>query len=262
MELSQYRRFMCVALVLVLCAGCSTMHETAKETRKIYQEYVVPTPVIELDNDGLDREKLHLARLFKPVDEHINALRRYLDGTDRLPSEDWFRRLFTEYPWINGVILVDTEGTVRFRHPQESLKQHDLSPFIEWGEAWKDHRLRAFAVSTPLGPEVYLANPFFKDSEWQGLVVVHFDPRKLLQYCPEPDDLIIISPTDVLWPGKYEQDAQALAALDWEDILKDDEFGEFSGSRGEYYWIARHMGYYHLIYGALAVAAEGDEEGE
>lgn len=245
------------ALVTALCflffaAGCSTVHETVKDTKQLYDEYVVPKPEVELDNDDLDREQLRLARLFKPVDEHINNLRKYLDGMDKLPKEEWFKRLFTEYGWISGVMIVDVAGEVRFQHPPQSLKQHDLSPFMEWGEAWHDHYLRAFAVNTSLGPEIYLANPFFKDSEWQGLVVVHFDPRKLLRFCPEPDDLILLSPNDVLWPGKYEQDAQAMAGLPWEEMLEDGEFGEYKGSRGKYYWIARHLGYYHIIYAALA----------
>lgn len=249
-----------LALILILfLAGCSTVHETVRDTRQLYDEYVVPKPEVDLDNDGLDREQLRLARLFKPVDEHINNLRKYLDGTDKMPTEEWFKRLFTQYGWISGVMVVDVEGIVRFKYPEESLKQHDLAPFMEWGEEWKDHHLRAFAVETPLGPEVYLANPFFEDSEWKGLVVVHFDPRKLLRFCPDPEGLIMVSPGVVVWPGKYEQDAQALASLAWEEMLDDVEFGDFEGSSGEFYWIARHLGYYHLIYAALAEPLENPQ---
>jgi len=259
---SSVNRGLLLALSLILvCSACSTVHETVRDTKQLYQEYVVPKPEVDLDNDGLDREQLRLARLFKPVDEHINSLRKYLDGTDKMPSEDWFKRLFTQYGWISGVMVVDVEGAVRFKYPEESLKQHDLSPFVEWGEAWKDHRLRAFAVETPLGPEVYLANPFFEDSEWVGLVVVHFDPRKLLRFCPDPEGLIMVSPDVVVWPGAYEQDAQALAAKDWDDILDGSEFGDFEGPSGEFYWIARHLGYYHLIYAAQAKPLESSQEG-
>ena len=244
-----------IILLVLLCtavSGCSTVHETVKETKRLYRDYVVPTPTVSLDTDDLDEEMLRLATLFKPVDQNITFLYRYVDGTDRLPDEDWFKRLFEDYPWISGVKLVDIAGVVRFRHPPESLKQHDLNPFMEYGEAWQDHRLRAFAVNTPLGPEVYLGNPFFQDSEWKGLVVVHFDPRKLISFCPEPQELILVSPGEVLWPGDYEQDAQALAQLPWDKILTGREFGSFDGGRGEYYWVARHLGEYHLIYAALA----------
>lgn len=259
MEASLNRALVSALALLVLCAGCSTVHETVKDTKRIYNEYVVPKPEVVLDNDDIDREQLRLARLFKPVDEHINDLRKYIDGTDRLPNEDWFKRLFTKFGWISGVMVTDVEGVVRFQHPQESLKRHDLSPFVEWGEAWHDHKLRAFAVNTPLGPEIYLANPFFEDSEWVGLIVVHFDPRKLLRFCPAPDELIIVSQDEVVWPGDSEQEAQALAQEPWEEITKDREFGTFEGSQGEYYWIARHLGFYYLIYASLAEPYEAPE---
>lgn len=256
MELSRIKFLLVVLLLFVFVTGCSTVHETTKETKQLYREYIVPMPEVDLDFDDLDEGQLRLANLFKPVDVNINALRRYLEGTDGLPKEDWFKTLFTQYQWISGVMITDIAGGVRFRYPQESMKQHDLSPFFEWGEAWEDHKMRATAVNTPLGPEIYLANPYFENNEWQGLIVVHFDPRKLLPYCPNPDELILLSQDDVLWPGKYDQDAQAMAQLPWEEILADREFGGYEGSRGEYYWIARHLGFYYIIYAALAEPLE------
>ncbi len=251
-------RFTLLALTLLISVtGCSTWHETTKESKRLYKEYVLPLPSVDLDTGDLDGETLRLARTFKPVDVPVNELRRFLDGTNNVPRKEWFKELFTRFPWISGVMIVDTFGVVQFRHPEESLKRHDLTPLIEFGEAWSDYEIRGHGVNTPLGPEVYLASPTFKENEWSGLVVVHFDPRRLLEFCPEPDELIMISPGEVLWAGKNESAAQQLAQKDWPSIYSDREFGFMDAPGGRFAWIARHVGHFYLIYAASAEPVEG-----
>ncbi len=257
METATIRLSLLALVLMIFSTGCSTWHETTKETKRLYKDYILPLPSVDLDTDNLDGDTLRLARAFKPVDVPVTELRRFLDGTNSLPRKEWFKELFTRFPWLSGVMLVDTFGSVQFRHPEESLKQHDPAPFLEFGEEWNDYEVRAFSVNTPLGPEVYLASPTFKDNEWTGLIIVHFDPRRLLEFCPEPEELIIVSPGEVLWAGKHEFAAEQLSQMDWKNIYSDREFGYVDAPGGKFAWIAKHVGSFYLIYAALAEPVEG-----
>lgn len=243
-----------IVLVALCCtaAGCSSFEYTVKESQKLYTEYVVPLPTVDVDpEEAAEDADMHLAQLFKPVDQNIYRLRQYLDGTDRRPNDEWLQALFMKFPWISGVMVVDTTGYADFQYPAVAMKEYDVQPLVDFGEAWKDHSMRGYGHNTDMGPEVYLAYPFFEENEWRGLTIVHFDPRKLLEYCPSPDDLIILSQNGVFWSGKYDSQAQSMANLQWDDILESNDYGDYSGAGGDFSWIARNMGHFHLIYAAM-----------
>lgn len=122
---------------------------------------------------------------------------------------------------------------------------------------WKDHALRAMSGDSPLGPEVYLAQPLFRDNEFEGLVVVHFDPRNLLKFCPTPDELMIMTQEHVIWTSKYHDAASTMATLPWQEILAREVFGNVRVHDRYYYWLGRNVGKFSLIY-ATAVPGEDD----
>ncbi len=155
-------------LFLVLLGGCSTWHETRKETSRLYNEYVVPEASVDLDTDDLDEDTMRLATMFKPVDVQISELIRFLDGTSSLPKQDWFKELFTRFSWISGVMIVDNVGSVKFQHPETSLKENDIASLIELADKWQDHSVRGHIMNSPLGPEVYLASPPFPEQRMDG----------------------------------------------------------------------------------------------
>ena len=235
------------------------MHTTAKETKKLYVEYVEPNPEVSLDYEDAGEEyEVRLAKLMMPVDERIHDLRQFLDGKDQAPNDEWYHNLFNTFPWITGVMVVDTQGIPSVQYPAEAaLRPLNIQPLIDYGEAWSDHKLRGYAELTDMGPEVYLASPMFSENVWSGLVIVHFDPRRLMEFCPNPDELYLVSPDAVLWSGTSENVGKALSCKPWAEILHDDVFGETSIGGANFYWVARYIGHYYLIYATLADGTVG-----
>ncbi|THB68731.1 MAG: hypothetical protein D6E12_05960 [Desulfovibrio sp.] len=281
------RAIILAALAAVICmavlSGCNELKRAWKYTTETYVEYLEPVPTVDLDTDSLgNEEERRLSRLLLPVDRPVQEMMQYLDGTDTLPESEWIGTLFERFPWISGVMLVDKFGNAQFRHPSTSLKPVDLDAVLALGvpelaegeepqmivgpdgepmerQPWDDHRMRAMVQGSDLGPEVYVAYPFFQHFLFEGLTVVHFDPRRLLDYCPEPDDLIILAQGEVVSAGSHEAAATGLAAMDWESVTVDQTDGWYSDGATEYYWIARTLGSFHLVYAAPAEELEEPE---
>ena len=193
-----------IAALLVMgtaLSGCEAVRDSWKDTKELYVEYVVPTAHVNLNDDEIDATELKLASLLIPLDVRLDALVRYLDGRDSLPDREWLEELFQRFPWLSGALAVDVKGYELVREPEISLKPIDPQPFVDLGEAWNDRAMRAVADDTPLGPEIYLAAPFFVDTVWQGVIVVHFDMRALVNFTPQPEELIVLTPTEILWSG-------------------------------------------------------------
>ncbi|WP_144303872.1 hypothetical protein [Oceanidesulfovibrio indonesiensis] len=122
-------------------------------------------------------------------------------------------------------------------------------------KSWQDHSLRGYAGNSTMGPEVYLVQPYYENNDFSGLTTIYFDPRNLLEYCPEPDELMILTSEGVIWSAGYPEAASELATLPWDDVLKRRVYGVATAAGGEYYWLGRHMGNFYLIY-ATAVPNE------
>ncbi|CAM2057813.1 conserved hypothetical protein [Desulfovibrionales bacterium] len=286
--------------------GCSGVKKFWKATKTICYESIEPWSTISLDASNLgDIEERRLAHLFKPVDERIYALCKFLDGEDQLPKQEWFRALFDRFPWINGVMVVDTCGEVQFQHPADFSKPIDIKSLLAMGiqrsvdvepgsmadkgmytnfivsqkitqleatntvsklsdinqtaediatnkpitnRSWADHTMRAMGDSSAIGSEIYLAQPFFKESKWLGLIVVHFDPRNLMEFCPEPDELIMLSSDQILWTAKYQHEADVFIHQSLKGLLKKQVTGSWSHGGRNFYWLSRQLGGYHLVY--------------
>lgn len=127
------------------------------------------------------------------------------------------------------------------------------------GKDWQDHSLRGYAGNSTMGPEIYLVQPYYDDNEFSGLTTIYFDPRNLLEYCPEPDELMILTSEGVIWSAGYPEAASELATLPWEDVLKQRVYGVATAAGEEFYWLGRHMGNFYLIY-ATAVPDESMDE--
>ncbi len=332
------KRILVISLCLAACScviasGCSEVKRTWKGAKEMYFENIEPRPTLDIDAKNLgDVEARRLARLLKPVDERLYTLRRYIDGEDRFPREEWFRTLFERFPWISGVIVVDTTGNVLFQHPVDFSKPVDMEALLALGQEkgggvepeaftpeltnqipqreetevdeadsaagpyamdametealnepfeagfaemnatdkankaeeeivntpipesrpWGDHEMRAMSGNSTLGPEIYIAQPFFKNNDWKGLTIIHFDPRNLLEFCPSPEELIILSPSQIIWTSKHQSEAQALAQAPWSEILTSSVYGSRDVGGKEFYWMGRYLDDFHLIYAAAA----------
>ncbi len=248
------RRFLFFTLLLTLIAGCASMDDTwegtksaAKSAWSTTNEMVNPNPEIDVDRykmENPNQEKL--ARLFTSVDQHLLRLMRFVGDQDLHPTEEWINLLFQRFPWINGLIVADGEGRILDRRPPQPVKpfSHPL-----WFEAvWRDTILKSVVDNTELGPELYFGTPIYKDVSLNGLIVVHFDPRTLFSFCPEPDQLIIIAPGRGVWTPNKAVDTAALGQLPWDEILKDHVNGQVEAGGKHYTWIARYVGRDLFVY--------------
>ena len=263
---------------------------TMREGKQMWKDLMEPRPELTLDPAAFgEAQERKLAALLKPVDEQVYQLTVYMDGEDKLPPESWFRRLFERFSWITGVMVLDRNGNVLFQHPMDFSKPVDTDALIALGNpsererqryraymesqdrpagenateasleppVWLDHKVRAMSNNSTLGPEIFLAQPLFRKNEFDGLMVVHFDPRNLLKYCPAPDELMIMTQEQVIWTSKYHDAAATMSTMPWAEILATSVYGSVQAHGRSFYWLGRDLGRYSLIY---ATAVPGDEE--
>ena len=240
--------FTCLVLVLPVLTGCDTLRQTWKDTQKLYRTYVDVDPKVDLEAEGHDPWEAKLGSLLSPVDMRIGELVRVVDARDSFPDDAWAENLIKRFPWLNGMAAVDMNGALLLARPEVTLKPLNLAPLLAAGDAWRDRRLRAFVESTPLGPEVYVASPFFKDNVLQGITAAHFDLRSVVQLSPDPQKLLVVSPEAVLWAGGFGEAAAAAQAEPWAEILKSDVQGEIKVAGRELVWITRYVGDRQIIY--------------
>jgi len=234
-------------LIAVALTGCAK----AKKTYRWAMGGINPNPEVTLEAREFSRaSEEFLAKQFMKMDEQIQELARIVESQDAYPEPTWFQVLFTRFPWISGVMVVESTGEIIDRQPDYSLKPLDFAPLLEVGEAWNDGRMRGHIQASELGPEIFMANAYTKDRTWIGLTVVHFDFRNLMQFCPAPDKLIVLSPEAVLWAGGDEAAANELITAPWAEILQSDVEGEIelSDTKTSFTWLSRYIGGRPIVY--------------
>jgi hypothetical protein len=226
-------------------------------SQEVYKEYVNVDPEVDLESDVEDPAERKLATLVTPIDSRIEELSRLLDVTDYYPGEEWFEDLFAEHSWVSGALVVDLDGEVMIRRPEVSMKPVLTEPLIKDEDLLRDRRIKGYIQDSPLGPEIYMASPFFSDGELRGVVAVHFDIRNLTGFASSPEELVVFAPESMLWPGGYE-DLEFLTERPWEEILEDDVSGEIDHEGKRYLWASRYLGDMSIVY---AVGSEEEAEG-
>lgn len=240
--------FLLFLAVSVLVGGCETVREGWDETQEFYKSYVNVDPEVDLELDDYYGKEQKLAYLFMPVDMRLQSLLDYVGAKDTYPEDTWFMDLKRRYPWVSGALVVRMDGELLQQVPQTPLKPLEYSELLAKGEEFKDRQLRSHVDETPLGPEVYLATPFFFENELAGLIIVHFDFRSIAEFSPVPEDLIVFTPETPLWSGEYEAALPGILEKDWADMLEDDSYGEVRVDGGRYYWLSRFIGESRLVY--------------
>lgn len=240
--------FACMALGLVTLSGCETMRKTWKDTQEIYRTYVNVDPQVDLKAEGHADWEAILAPLVTPVDMQISELVRMVDGRDSFPDEAWTASLLKRFPWLTGMAATDMAGAVLLRKPESALKPLLMAPLVEAGDAWRDRRLRTLIEDTPLGPEIYVATPYFKDNALQGLIAAHFDMRSVVQISPDPARLMVVSAGVLLWAGGFGDAAGAVQSQPWLEMLKEKVRGEIAVQGRRFVWLARYIGDRQIVY--------------
>jgi len=236
---------------MVCCAvqGCTFWNKTYK----VYKKYVNTDPQVDLEDIDFDEREEKMASLFCPVDRPVNSLAKYLGAKDVFPGDKWFEELFQRYPWISGTVVSRMSGEILRREPETGLKPLHVEPLLENREVLQERRLTVFFDDTPLGPEVYLGTGFFHENDLLGVIAVHFDLRNLIRLSPNPENILVFTPSLVLWPGKYENAALSLAGEPWEEVLKHEVDGELEVDGRTFFWLARYLGDKQIIYATEVV---------
>lgn len=244
--------FFC-ALALLL-AGCGTARNLWDKTSDLYDTYVDPKPTLNLQRgDGVSGKEKQLAMQFSVVDQQVELLLRTLNPQDTFPSPGWFKETSDRFPWLTGIMAVDTHGEMLAQYPETPLKAVHAAPLLDREWSIVERAVQGFVQDTPLGPELIIAGPFFRDGQWQGLLVIHFDPRSLIDFSQDPDSLVLLAPGTLLWSGPDESISREIVNAPWDDILKNKVQGRWSSEKNHVFaWISRPIGALQLIYAVVA----------
>jgi hypothetical protein len=249
----------CGAIVPEWDTSVSSMRSTMRETR----DYINPAPRIDVDRykwNNPNQEKLAL--LFSPVDAKVMALTRYVTSIDSRPDDQWMETLMQRFPWLDGVIVADAKGEILTRKPPVPLKR--FSEPLVFESIWRETLVKTVVDYTPFGPELYFGMPNYEAGEFVGLHLVHFDPRVLFTFCPQPQELIIIDPrAKKLWTAENSQHpgAEELLAPDWITEMKEKIHGTIMAGGKQYTWLARFIGRDLFVYATESANASFEDKG-
>ncbi|MFI3271645.1 MAG: hypothetical protein R3Y11_06015 [Pseudomonadota bacterium] len=259
-----YSRLACLVLsasVAFACGCGQTGHETWKETKVYYREYLNTPAAVDYHIPGCDgEEELLMAQSFVGMDRQLYMLERSLDGVGR-PSQELVEGFLRQFPWLAGIAGVAAEGQIVAQFPEVTMKPMEYTALIEQDPKQHMRDVRATVLDTPLGPEVVIAAPIYDSTTFVGLFATHFDMRALLAYAKAPQDIVILSTDHVLWAGRFDIDSTPLLDVDWTTILRTSTGGRLSNENGEFFWMARFIGHTPLVF-AVPVEGNFDEKPE
>jgi hypothetical protein len=258
---NKLKYFIILLLVsLFAIGGCGSKDGATSDimdTWEMTKDVFDPPPSIDTDSYQMDNpNRVRLARLFAPVDGPLTSLSRFVESTDILPDIDWLELLMARFPWVNTVMVTDEEGNILFMQPETPLKK--LTQPLIFKAEWRDRPLLTRVDYTDLGPEMYIGRPYFKDTLFRGLIGVGFDPRTLLSLSPEPTKLVVIQPGKGVF-SRGKADAEALLAVNWDEILVNYVNGQVEAGGKYYTWIVRYIGKDPYIYATESVEADTDD---
>lgn len=254
MQVSKITLRLCTILMLasLLGAGCSsnqTVKNAWKGTKGAWYSYISPPASIDYSEKGdMDAHELALATRMMGIDIQLSLLERVMSNADKPPTSEWMQAFFARFPWMDGFAGVKADGQLIGQEPGVPMKPLEFSPLLEEDKKQNLRALRGHVQDTPMGPEVFLAAPLYDAQEFLGVVTAYFDMRNLLRYSTNPEELVIVSPEAVLWPGKYDYETTPLAGVKWDEVVTKSSKGTVSNQTGTFYWVARYLGNQPLIF--------------
>ncbi|MDM8216054.1 hypothetical protein QUW15_07805 [Desulfovibrio piger] len=248
-------RFVALLAAASLAAGCSSYQPTKnvwKTTKNFWYTYVSPPAEVDYGEKGdLSPRALALTTCMMGIDVELGKLERLMLNADKPPTREWLDSVFNEYPWINGVAGIRADGEIIGQEPAASLKQIDYIPLLYEDKKQSSRALRADVQASPLGPEVILASPLYDGVTFLGLVAVHFDMRNLMRYATSPEDIVILSPLGLLWPGRFDYASTPLAGVRWDEAVQRSTSGTCSNQAGSFYYMVRYFGNLPLVFAVV-----------
>ncbi|MDD4702432.1 MAG: hypothetical protein PHI96_09450 [Desulfovibrio sp.] len=255
---SYLRTILMLAAAAFLITGCSSYQPTKnvwKSTKGFWNTYVSPPASVDYEEKGeLSPQALALTHSMMGIDVELSRLERVMMNADKPPTRDWMMTFFSNFPWVSGFAGVKYDGTILGQEPATSMKPLDFIPLLYEDKKQNSRALRADVQPSPLGPEVLLASPLYDGVDFLGVVVTYFDMRALMQYSQSSENVVILSPHALLWPGKYDFAATPLAGVNWDEAVTKSSSGTCTNVNGTFYYLVRYLGNLPLIF---AVAEKG-----
>ena len=256
---SYVRYIFLLAFAASLVTGCSSYQPTKnawKSTKSFWNTYVSPPANVDFEEKGtLSPQALSLTHSMMGIDVELTRLERVMLNADKPPTREWLSSFLTSFPWISGFAGVKYDGTILGQEPANPVKPLDFIPLLYEDKKQNTRALRADVQNSPFGPEVLLASPLYDGVDFLGVVVANFDMRSLMQYSNTPQDVVILSPQALLWPGKYDFASTPLAGVNWDEVVTKSTSGSCSNVNGKFYYNVRFLGNVPLIF---AVAESGN----
>lgn len=247
-----------LAAAALLVAGCSSYQPTKnawKSTKGFWNTYVSPPASVDYDEKGeLSPQALALTHSMMGIDVELSRLERVMLNADKPPTRDWIVTFFNSFPWVSGFAGVKYDGSILGQEPANPMKQLDFIPLLYEDKKQSSRALRADVQPSPLGPEVLLAAPLYDGVDFLGVVATYFDMRALMQYSGSPENVVILTPQALLWPGKYDFAATPLAGVNWDEAVTKSSSGTCTNVNGTFYYLVRYLGNLPLVF---AVAEKG-----
>ncbi len=246
------RSFLTSVLIGSLAAigGCSSFDNPWKSTKAFYGEYINPPASIDYEDKGvLNDAETMLASRMVGIDIQLEQLERYLQNADKPPTGESVGILFHRFPWLSGLAAVDASGEVLAQEPPAPMKALDFPKMLEQKARGNTLRgLRGLVEDSPLGAEVLVGVPIYAGMDMLGMMVAHFDMRSLLTYTSGAEDLVVIAPQGVLWPGRFVMDETPLSGQNWEELTAGSTQGTVSNKHGSFIWIVRFLGTQPIVF--------------
>lgn len=256
---SHWRCLPLIVLALLLICGCSYYQPTKnvwKSTKGLWNEYVSPPAHVDYDDKGgLSAEAEALSKIMMPVDTRLTRLERVMQNADKPPTQEWLGNFMQQFPWVDGFAGVKYDGVILGQYPPDSLKELDFNPLLYEDKRQSSRALRGDVQPSPLGPEIMLATPLYDGVDFLGIVVAYFEMRSLMRFAENADDVVVLCPTALLWPGKYDFAATPLAGVDWQRVVRESAAGTCSNATGSFFYLVRYLGNLPLVF---AIPEKGD----
>ena len=241
-----------VLLVMGSLCGCNAYQPTKniwKTTKGIWNTYVSAPASVDYDvKSSLSPQAKALAVGMVGIDKELGRLERMMQNADRPPTREWLNNFLQTFPWVDGFAGVKYDGTILGQEPPNSLKELDFNGLLYEDKKQNSRALRADVQPGPLGPEIMLAAPLYDGVDFLGIVVAYFDMRSLMKFAQNPEDMVILCPTALLWPGKFEFTATPLAGTDWSKVVTESSSGTCTNGNGTFFYMVRYLGNLPLIF--------------
>lgn len=254
-----------LSIIITFSAACTAWQPTKevwKTTKGLWNTYVSPPASVDYEDKGdVSPEARALSEALMGVDAQLTRLERVMQNADKPPTQAWLTGLFAQFPWLTGFAGVKYDGAILGQEPPDSIKQLDFIPLLYEDKKQNSRALRADVQPSPLGAEVMLATPLYDGVDFLGIVVSYFDMRNLMKFSSRPEDIVVLCPGALLWPGKYDFAATPLAGVEWEKVVRESSAGSCTNSAGTFYYMVRYLGNMPMVFAVPSKGAFPDGNG-